>query len=151
MISETRTQIKFPSEEFFKALVKAANETLSEKSLGFAVLKMGFEIVGANAIKRYVINFDNYEVSFEGEVESFDDSDVEAFVTGQLPTYLEMFKNIQANSKATGSNTFNALTMAGFPLKIQGKDQVAVDKVFRFAETIQHFLDSASSLGEITS
>lgn len=151
MVTEIKTQFKFPSEEFFRALVKVTNEALSDKSLGFAVLKMGFEVIGLDFVKRYVINFDGYEVNYEGETDDFDILQTEAYVTGQLSVYLDMFKNIQENSKATGPNTFNALTMAGFPLNIQGKDQVATDKVFRFAETIQQFLDSAAFLGEIIS
>ncbi len=148
-MTTTETEVKFPTAEFFDKLVVSANKTLSDKTLGFAILKLGIEIVSPNSINRYVIDFDGYEINFDGQVESFDNTEVEAVVTGPQLSYFDMFKDIQQNSMATGSNTFNALTMAGFPLNVQGQDQVATDKVFRFAETIQHFLDSAHQMPTI--
>lgn len=106
-------------------------------------------MISPKSVKRYVIEFDGYEINFLGEVAEFDLASVEAYVTGQQSSYMDMFKDIQENSMATGPQTFNALTMAGFPLNVQGADQVATDKVFRFAESIQNYLDSAHLLGTI--
>ncbi len=142
-------EYKFPSSEFFGELTRVANQSMADKTLGFAILKLGIEVISPKSVKRYVIEFDGYEINFLGEVAEFDLASVEAYVTGQQSSYMDMFKDIQENSMATGPQTFNALTMAGFPLNVQGADQVATDKVFRFAESIQNYLDSAHLLGTI--
>ncbi len=141
-------RVLFPSGAFFDALASGASRVLDLERLGFAELRLAFAMRGADgATRSFGIVFDGYELSSAGELEDLSAFDADAVVEGELATFGEMFDNIAAHGGADLHHTFNALTLAGVPLEVKGDDPVRRDRVFRYAETIQQFLDAAAVLG----
>ena len=135
------------SEAWFAELAKVATNSLQANRIGFADLRLVLQIDQPGHPSRYTgIVMEGYEIESLGWVQDLDEFAPDAVVEGDLSAWTEMFGNIADHGFADGSHTFNALTMAGFPLTVVSEDPVKRDKVFRFAETIQHLLDSAAKL-----
>ena len=60
-----------------------------------------------------------------------------------------MFDDIVANGRATGRQTLNALTLWGEDMRIEGTDPMGTDRVSRFNQTLQQFLDGAAHMGAV--
>ncbi len=68
-------------------------------------------------------------------------------IVAPVAVWQAMFDDIVANGRATGRQTLNALTMLGDEMQIVGDDPMDTDRVSRFNQTLQHFLDGAAHLG----
>lgn len=142
----TKVRSSFPTKDWFNELAQIATQTLDPKALGWADLNLGLEIIGPSETYNVVVCFDGYEINVSDSTE-FDK--VDAIVSGPINVFEAMIKDIQSHGFAQGPYTFNALTIAGIPLSIRSDDPLNRDKVFRYAQTIQHFFDSAAKLETI--
>lgn len=137
----------FPSSEWFGALAACASESLDFERLGFADLRLAFEMSDAPGGPRsFGVVLDGYDVTSEGELDPAASFDADATIRGPLATWEEMVSNIVEHGMADGAHTLNALTIAGLPLAIVSSDPVRRDRVYRFAETVQQLLDSAAGI-----
>ena len=145
-MSHDEAAAAFPSGAFFDALAARASRVLDFERLGFAELRLAFAMrEPERATRSFGVVFDGYELSSSGELEDLSAFDADAVVEGELATFAEMFDNIATHGGADLQHTFNALSLAGVPLEVKGDDPVRRDRVFRYAETIQQFLDAAAA------
>lgn len=135
----------FPSGEYFEAVASAASSSLDLDRLGVAQLRLAITMRQPDGPPRtFGIVFDGYELSSAGEIGDLSAFDPDAAVEGDVATWSEMFLNIAEHGAADLHHTLNALSIAGAPLEVTGSDPVRRDRVFRYAETIQQFLDAAA-------
>jgi hypothetical protein len=76
-----------------------------------------------------------------------EESQAHCAIVAPLAVWEAMFADIRANGRATGRQTLNALTMWGEEMWIEGTDPMGTDRVSRFNQTLQQFLDGAAHLG----
>ena len=134
--------VTFPSLEFFQALQK---EMRSEKErfsrLGFFDTTFGILVLAEN---------EGRPAEFVFAFEVFDCVDVRAgrdgastdfVVEGRFAAWREMLDNIHALGAADTAHSLNTLTHFGEGLQVRYDDPDGHDKMYRFAESIQEFLD----------
>lgn len=142
----------FPSTEWFDALVEAAKRSVDVERLGFAELRLAFEMrEPAHPPRWFGVVFDGYDLSSSGELEDLDAFDPDVVVEGELVVFEEMVENVVAHHGADGAHTLNALTIAGIPLALRSNDPLRRDRAFRYAESIQQLLDAAELVGAASS
>lgn len=66
-----------------------------------------------------------------------------------IEVWQAMFDDIVANGRATGRQTLNALTLWAEDMSIVGPDPMDTDRVPRFNQTLQQFLDGAAHLDAV--
>lgn len=86
-------------------------------------------------------------ITCDGVSEGGDEAGAHCAIVAPLAVWQDMFDNITAEGRATGRQTLNALTMLGEEMQIVGDDPMDTDRVSRFNQTLQHFLDGAAHLG----
>ena len=138
----------FPSTEWFDALVAAAKASVDVERLGFAELRLAFEMRDPDApARRFGVVFDGYEIDSAGELDDLAAFDPDVVVEGDLAVFEEMVENVVSHHGADGAHTLNALTIAGTPLELRSDDPVRRDRAYRYAESIQQLLDAAALVG----
>jgi hypothetical protein len=85
------------------------------------------------------------------EVTAEDETSAHCAIVAPLAAWQAMFDDIVANGRAVGRQTLNALTMWGEDMQIAGTDPMGTDRVSRFNQTLQQFLDGAAHLGAVES
>ena len=78
-----------------------------------------------------------------------DDTLAHCAITAPIEVWQAMFDDIVANGRATGRQTLNALTLWGEDMSIVGSDPMDTDRVSRFNQTLQQFLDGAAHLDAV--
>jgi len=134
--------VRFPSVAFFEALQR---EMRSERErfarLGFFDTTFGIRILpdGAGAAAEFVLAFEVFECVRVGEGLSGIEADF--VVEGRFSAWREMLDNIHALGAADTAHSLNTLTHFGERLQVRYDDPDGHDKMYRFAESIQEFLD----------
>ncbi len=80
-----------------------------------------------------------------------DEASAHCSIVATRAVWEAMFADIVGNGRATGRQTLNALTMWGEDMQIEGTDPMGTDRVSRFNQTLQQFLDGAARLGATVS
>ena len=112
--------------------------------LGFAELRLLFEVIDGDDIRRFGLVLDGYDVDYAGEIADVDAFAADTIVTGPIDAWSEMAANIAAHGGADKEHTLNCLTMAGVPLSVTAPDPMGRDKFFRYAETLQALFDGTA-------
>jgi hypothetical protein len=138
--------MKFPTVEWFQALVSLAEDNIEEfRRLGFCDAAVGIMVEaenGAGEDRGFVLRFDGYRCKAVTEVS--DPQKVADFVLeGRYGAWKEMIGNIKANGGPDLKHTLNYLTLPGDPIKITAPDQLKRDLFFRYNGTLQEFFNGA--------
>ena len=137
--------VAFPSVGFFEALqreMRAERERFAR--LGFFDTVFGIRVLpdGAGAPTEFVLGFEVFDCVRVAAGSRTDD--VDFILEGPLSAWREMFDNIHALGAADTAHSLNTLTHFGERLRVLYDDPDGHDKMYRFAESIQEFLDLAA-------
>ena len=137
--------VPFPSEAFFKALAaKMAGAHDRFRNLGFFDATIGIRVLpdGEGGAERlFVLAFEVFECTLAEEVPNFTPFRVDFTLEARLGAWREMFDNIRANGGADVAHSINTLTHFGEKLTLRYDDPDGHDKLYRFAESVQEWLD----------
>jgi len=134
--------VQFPSIAFFEALRR---EMRTEKDrfsrLGFFDTTFGVRVVpdGAGKPAELVLAFEVFDCVRIAE--GLAGTDTDFVVEGRFAAWREMLDNIHQLGAADTAHSLNTLTHFGEALQVRYDDPDGHDKMYRFAESIQEFLD----------
>jgi hypothetical protein len=132
----------FPSLAFFEALQR---EMRTEKErfsrLGFFDTTFGIRVLadGAAHAGEFVLAFEVFDCVRVAE--GIDGTALDFVIEGRLPAWREMLDSIHELGAADTAHSLNTLTHFGEALQVRYDDPDGHDKMYRFAESIQEFLD----------
>lgn len=134
--------VVFPSLAFFEALareMRAERERFSR--LGFFDTTFGVRVLpeGPGAVGEYVLGFEVFDCVRVGE--GLTGVETDFVIEGPLAAWREMLDVIHALGAADTAHSLNTLTHFGEGLRVRYDDPDGHDKMYRFAESIQEFLD----------
>src|SRR5213594_4819102 len=134
--------VSFPSLAFFQALqreMRAERERFSR--LGFFDTTFGVRVLpdGDGAPAEFALRFEVFDCVRVAEGLAGVETDF--VVEGPLGAWREMFDTIHALGGADTAQSLNTLTHFGERLRVRYDDPDGHDKLYRFAESIQEFLD----------
>lgn len=139
--------VRFPSLAFFEAL-QAEMRTARERfaRLGFFDTTMGIRVLpdGGGAPGEFVLGFEVFDCARVAE--GLAGADVDFVIEGPFAAWREMFDVIHTLGAADTAHSLNTLTHFGEQLRVRYDDPDGHDKMYRFAQSIQEFLDLASRL-----
>jgi len=139
--------VKFPSADFFLALRdQMANEQARFRRLGFIDTTFGISVAQDGASRNFVLPFEVFELKDVHEVAQLDLAQLDFAIEGDLAVWREMIENIQRHGEADTAHDLNTLAHFGEALKINYADPEGHDKLYRFMESIQEFLDLSSRI-----
>jgi hypothetical protein len=134
--------LSFPSLGFFEALQR---EMRTEKErfsrLGFFDTTFGIRVLpdGAGEAAEFVLGFEVFDCVRIAAVT--DGVETDFVVEGRFAAWREMLDNIHELGGADTAHSLNTLTHFGEGLQVRYDDPDGHDKMYRFAESIQEFLD----------
>ena len=134
--------VSFPSAAFFAALQR---EMRTEKDrfsrLGFFDTTFGVRVLdeGGAAPAEFTLAFEVFDCVRIGEGLAGVETDF--VVEGRFEAWREMLDNIHQLGAADTAHSLNTLTHFGEGLQVRYDDPDGHDKMYRFAESIQEFLD----------
>jgi hypothetical protein len=139
--------LRFPSLAFFEALqreMRAERERFAR--LGFFDTTFGIRVLpeGPGAAAEFVLGFEVFDCVRVAEGLAGVETDFVA--EGSFSAWREMLDNIHALGAADTAHSFNTLTHFGEQLSLRYDDPDLHDKAYRFAESIQEFLDLSARL-----
>jgi hypothetical protein len=138
--------VTFPSLAFFQALqaaMRAEEERFSR--LGFFDTTFGVRILGdGDARGEFVLGFEVFDCVHVAS--GVDGSPLDFVVEGPFAAWREMLDNIHALGAADTAHSLNTLTHFGEGLQVRYDDPDGHDKMYRFAESIQEFLDLSARI-----
>ena len=139
--------IRFPSREFFEALrdaMRAERERFSR--LGFFDTTFGVRISPDNGGEpaEFALRFEVFDCV--RVMEGLAGVETDFVVEGPFGAWREMFDTIHALGAADTAQSLNTLTHFGERLRVRYDDPDGHDKLYRFAESIQEFLDLSACI-----
>ena len=142
--------VHFPSIDFLLALKDRMNANEAKyRAMGTMDLHLGITIEADASLKdtqRYALLFDGYECLQVETLAEGDEPDLDLTIAGPYGGWKEMFEIICKLGHADTTHTLNHLVMLEDPLRTEGADQYRVDKLYRFAFTVQSFVEEAAGL-----
>jgi hypothetical protein len=139
--------VKFPSLEYFNALKdQMTAEQARFRRLGFIDTRFGISIARNGTSRNFVLAFEVFELKEVCEVPKLELADLDFAIEGDIGVWREMVENIQRNGEADTAHDLNTLAHFGEALKISYSDPEGHDKLYRFMESIQEFLDLSSKI-----
>ena len=141
-------KVAFPSVEFFRALqTLMQNERERFKRLGYFDTTFGVRVLdGPSGTHEYVLAFEVFDCTHVRATQDLATEAVDFILEGSLDTWVEMLRNIQAHGAADVAHSLNTLTHLGERMRVVYDDPDGHDKLFRFAESVQEFIDLAAQL-----
>jgi hypothetical protein len=137
----------FPSLAFFEALQREMRTDRDRFSrLGFFDATFGVRILtdGAADAAEFVLAFEVFDCVRVAQGSG--GTEVDFVVEGRFPAWREMLDNIHELGAADTAHSLNTLTHFGEALQVRYDDPDGHDKMYRFAESIQEFLDLSARL-----
>jgi hypothetical protein len=136
----------FPPPGFFEAMAEAVEtEPDRFRHLGIASVRLCVLVEHPEGPPTtYGLVLDGDDVLPLGQVEP-SAFEPEVTVRGPEEVWAAMAADAAAHGAASGSQTLNALTLAGFPLAVEADDPLGRDKFFRYAQTLQELFDAAAT------
>jgi hypothetical protein len=132
--------VSFPSVAFFEALqreMRAQRERFAR--LGFFDTTFGIRVlVDGRASAEFALSFEVFDCVRVREGLA---GEIDFVVEGPLAAWREMLDTIHALGAADTAHSLNTLTHFGERLRVRYDDPDGHDKMYRFAESIQEFLD----------
>ena len=146
--SGARMEIAFPSVEFFRALQTVMQSDRERfKRLGYFDTTFGIRVLDDAGIRReFVLGFEVFDCT---QVRASDDlaaESVDFILEGGRETWVEMLRNIQQHGAADAAHSINTLTHLGERMRVVYDDPDGHDKLYRFAESVQEFINLAAQL-----
>jgi hypothetical protein len=134
--------VAFPSLEFFQALqgaMRAEKERFAR--LGFFDTTFGIRVRPASdgPPAEFLLAFEVFDCVRVAE--GLDGLETDFVIEGPLSAWREMLDTIHALGAADTAHSLNTLTHFGESLQVRYDDPDGHDKMYRFAESIQEFLD----------
>jgi hypothetical protein len=137
----------FPSLAFFEALqreMRVARERFTR--LGFFDTTIGVRVVpdGGGRPAEFALRFEVFDCV---EVrEALEGAEADFVVEGPFAAWRDMLDAIHALGAADTAHTLNTLTHFGERLRVRYDDPDGHDKLYRFAQSIQEFLDLSARI-----
>jgi len=134
--------VAFPSLEFLQVLqreVAAERERFSR--LGFFDTTFGVRVVQDGDPAEFTVAFEVFDCV---RVVDGIEPGVDFVIEGPLTAWRDMLDNIHALGAADTAHSLNTLTHFGESLKVRYDDPDGHDKLYRFAESVQEWLDLSS-------
>jgi len=139
--------VSFPSIDFFRALqARMHDERERFKRLGYFDTVFGVRVLDAGRTHAYVLSFEVFECTGVRETADLSAEPVDFVLEGDLDTWVEMLRNIQQHRAADVAHSINTLTHLGERMRVVYDDPDGHDKLYRFAESVQEFIDLAATL-----
>lgn len=140
-------KVAFPSVEFFRALqTLMQGERERFKRLGYFDTTFGVRVRDGNAAHEYVLGFEVFDCTQARASQDLRHEAVDFVLEGDLDTWVEMLRNIQQHGAADVAHSLNTLTHLGERMRVVYDDPDGHDKLYRFAESVQEFIDLAAKL-----
>src|ERR1043166_9580557 len=139
--------VVFPSREFFEAMprtMRAEKERFAR--LGFFDTTFGIRVrpIGDEAPAEFLLGFEVFDCVRVAE--GLDGVETDFVIEGPFTAWREMLDNIHALGAADTAHSLNTLTHFGESLRVRYDDPDGHDKMYRFAESIQEFLDLSARI-----
>jgi hypothetical protein len=139
--------VKFPSLDYFNALKdQMAAEQARFRRLGFIDTTFGISVAENGTSRDFVLAFEVFELKAVREVAKLDLGQLDFAIEGDIAVWREMIENIRRYGEADTAHDLNTLAHFGEALKISYADPEGHDKLYRFMESIQEFLDLSSKV-----
>ena len=141
-------KVAFPSVEFFRALQALMQQERERfKRLGYFDTSFGVRVLnGARRPNEYVLGFEVFDCTDVHAVHDLRPEAVDFILEGDLETWVEMLRNIRQHGAADVAHSINTLTHLGERMRVLYDDPDGHDKLYRFAESVQEFMDLAAKL-----
>ncbi len=140
--------VSFPSTEYFDALkARMAAQQDRFRRLGFIDTTFAVRVGQNGRPRNFILEFEVFELKGVREVDAIDLKQVDFLIEGDARVWREMIENIRRNGEADTGHDINTLTHFGEQLKVVYDDPDGHDKMYRFAESIQEFLDLSARIG----
>lgn len=141
-------EVPFPSREFFCALQALMQQERERfKRLGYFDTTFGVRVLDApGGTREYLLRFEVFDCTQVREVQDLAAESVDFILEGDLQTWVEMLRNIEEHGAADLEHSLNSLTHTGERLRVVYDDPDGHDKLYRFAESVQEFIDLAAKL-----
>jgi hypothetical protein len=137
--------ITFPSLEFFQALQQAMRSEKERFSrLGFFDTTFGVRVLGDASSADFLLAFEVFDCVRVAA--GLDGAETDFVVEGSSAAWRDMLDNIHALGAADTAHSLNTLTHFGEGLQVRYDDPDGHDKMYRFAESIQEFLDLSARI-----
>lgn len=138
--------IAFPSEEWFAALKRFADEDPERyRRLGTVDLVLVVKVDFPEGDRLFELVFSGYRCVAVRELSSLAGAAAGAVVLeGGYDTWREMIESIERNGKADLAHTLNTLTLPDWPLRVTAANQLDTDRFYRYQQTLQEFFDEAA-------
>ena len=138
-VSSVAVAVRFPSLDFFRELQRElAAERERFSRLGFFDTVFGIRVVQDEAPAEFTVAFEVFDCV---RVAAGVASDVDFVIEGPLGAWKGMLDNIHELGAADTEHSLNTLTHFGESLKVRYDDPDGHDKLYRFAESVQEWLD----------
>ena len=134
--------VPFPSLDFFEALRRAMGaERERFARLGFFDTTFGIRVLpaGGGPPAEFLLAFEVFDCVRVAD--ALDGVATDFVVEGPFAAWREMLDNIHALGAADAAHSLNTLTHFGEALQVRYDDPDGHDKMYRFAESMQEFLD----------
>ncbi len=141
-------KVTFPSVEFFRALQALMQQERERfKRLGYFDTTFGVRVLDAGTRPHdYVLGFEVFECTQVRAVTDLGAERVDFILEGDLDAWVEMLRNIQQHGAADVAHGINTLTHLGERMRVVYDDPDGHDKLYRFAESVQEFMNLAAKL-----
>ncbi len=137
----------FPSLEFFRALQALMQQERERfKRLGYFDTTFGVRVLDGSGAHEYVLAFEVFDCTEVRTTRELAAESVDFILEGDRDTWAEMLRNIQQHGAADVAHSLNTLTHLGERMRVLYDDPDGHDKLYRFAESVQEFIDLASHL-----
>ncbi len=138
--------MRIDSVEFFDRLATRMNEDPARyELLGDIDLEMALVMFRDDDF-RIQLGFHGIQCETVAPIDAGAEKAAECWVEGPLSAWQEMFDDISRNGHATGEWTLNTLTILGEKIQLKASDPMGWDKFHRFNQTLQDFVDAASTV-----
>lgn len=141
---------RFPATEFFLELARRAGADARLRRLGAFDATFGVRVLPGGAVERprlVVLGFETGEAVTVREAPPGDAPDDADFVIeAPYGIWREMLASRGPDGAIDAAHTLNTLTHYDDPMRVDARDPLAQDKLFRFQESVQCVFDLAAAL-----
>jgi hypothetical protein len=141
-------KVVFPSVDFFRALqTLMQGERERFKRLGYFDTTFGIRVLnGRDGPQEFVLSFEVFDCTGVRATRDLTTAAVDFILEADRDTWIEMLRNIQQHGAADAAHSINTLAHLGEHMRVVYDDPDGHDKLYRFAESVQEFIDLAAQL-----
>ena len=141
-------KVAFPSVDFFRALQTLMRSDRERfKRLGYFDTTFGIRVLDdQDGPHEFVLSFEVFDCTGVRATHDLSTAAVDFILEGDRDAWIEMLRNIQQHGAADAAHSINTLTHLGEHMRVVYDDPDGHDKLYRFAESVQEFIDLAAKL-----